>query len=136
MMKQSVKCHYKGQQNMIPNEQILECENRLLEAIKTSDIKVLNELLHEDLIFNIPTGQTITKSIDIENYQSSMMVVSEISVTDQIIKHIDETAIVALTLYLKAKYGSQIIDGKFRYLRVWKLFDNSWKVIAGSGFSI
>ncbi|MCL6433568.1 MAG: hypothetical protein K6T90_05010 [Leptolyngbyaceae cyanobacterium HOT.MB2.61] len=24
------------------------------------------------------------------------------------------------------------IDGKFRYLRVWKLFGDNWKVIAGS----
>jgi hypothetical protein len=122
---------------MTQGEQILECEKRLLEAIKTGNIKALDELLHENLIFNIPTGQTITKSIDIENYKSGLMRVSEILATDQIIKSIDdETTTVAVTIYLKEKYGDQIIDGKFRYLRVWKLFDNSWKVIAGSGFSI
>jgi Domain of unknown function (DUF4440) len=121
---------------MTQNEQIIECENRLLEAIKISDIKVLEELLHDNLIFNIPTGQTITKSIDIENYKSGIITVSEIMATDQIIKFIDEIATVAVTIHLKAKYGDQIIDGKFRYLRVWKLFDNSWRVIAGSGFPI
>jgi hypothetical protein len=26
----------------------------------------------------------------------------------------------------------QEIDGKFRYLRVWKRFGDSWKVIGGS----
>lgn len=122
---------------MTQGEQILECEKRLLEAIKTGNIKVLDELLHENLIFNIPTGQTITKSIDIENYKSRMMKVSEILATDHTIKFIDdETTTVAVTIYLKGKYCDQIIDGKFRYLRIWKLFDNSWKVIAGSGFSI
>ena len=122
---------------MTQGEQILECEKRLLEAMKTVNIKALDELLHENLIFNIPTGQTITKSINIGNYTSGMMKVSEILATDQIISIIDdETTNVAVTIYLNGKYVDQIIDGKFRYLRVWKLFNNSWKVIAGSGFSI
>lgn len=121
---------------MTQDKQIIECEKRLLEALKTGDIKVLDELLHENLIFNIPTGQTITKEMDIENYRSGIFTVSEILTTDQIIKSIDDISTVAVTLYLKAKYADQIIDGKFRYLRVWKLFDNSWKVIAGSGFQI
>ncbi len=121
---------------MTKDEQIIECENRLLEALKTGDIKVLEELLHDNLIFNIPNGHTITKSMDIENYQSGIMTVSEILATDQIIKSIDNISTVAVTLHLKAKYADQIVDGKFRYLRVWKSFDNSWKVIAGSGFQI
>ena len=121
---------------MIQEEQIVACEISLLEAMKAGDIKVLDELLHDNLIFNIPTGQTITKSMDIENYQSGIMSVSEIVATDQIIKSIDNISTVAVTLHLKAKYADQIVDGKFRYLRVWKLFNNSWKVIAGSGFQI
>ena len=121
---------------MTQDEQIIEYENRLLEAMKTGDIKVLDELLHDNLIFNIPTGQTITKAMDIENYRSGIMTVSEILATDQIIKSIEDISTVAVTLDLKAKYAGQIVEGKFRYLRVWKMFDNSWKVIAGSGFQI
>lgn len=121
---------------MTQDEQIIECEKRLLEALETGDIKVLDELLHDNLIFNIPTGQTITKAMDIENYHSGILTVSEISATDQIIKSIDDISTVAVTLHLKAKYADQIVDGKYRYLRVWKLVGNSWKVIAGSGFHI
>ena len=117
-------------------EQIVENEIRLLNAMKASDVKTLDELLHDDLIFNIPTGQTITKSMDMENYQLGIMKVSEILVSDQIIKSFDQITTVAMTLHLKARYAEQVVDGKFSYLRVWKLFDNSWKVIAGSGFQI
>lgn len=74
--------------------------------------------------------------MDIENYRSGILKVSEITVTEQIIKPIDDIFTVVVTLHLKAKYADQIVDGKFKYLRIWKLFDNSWKVIAGSGFQI
>lgn len=112
--------------------QILECEKRLIEAMKTGDIKTLDKLLYDNLVFIIPTGQIITKSMDIENYQSGSMIISEIVTEEQIIKSIDDISTVTVTMFLKGKYKGQIIDGKYKYLRVWKLFDNSWKVIAGS----
>ena len=117
-------------------QNIIDCENRLLDAIRNGDINTLDELLHDSLIFNIPTGQTITKEMDIENYRSGIMTVYDISTTDQTIKTIDNISTVVVTIHLKAKYADQIIDGKFRYLRVWKLFNNSWQIIAGSGFQI
>ncbi|WP_445737613.1 nuclear transport factor 2 family protein [Mariniflexile sp.] len=121
---------------MTQTEQILECEIRLLEAMKSSDIKVLDELIHDNLIFNLPTGQTITKSMDIENYRSGNMSIQDISTSDYIIVSIETITTVAVTMSLKARYANQIIEGNFRYLRVWKLFDKSWKIIAGSGFLI
>jgi hypothetical protein len=123
-------------QDMTQDDQIIECEKRLLEALKTRDIQVLDELLHDNLIFNIATGHTITKEMDIENYRSGIMTVYDISTSDRTISTIENISTVVVTVYLKAKYADQIIDGKFRYLRVWKLFNNSWKVIAGSGFQI
>jgi ketosteroid isomerase-like protein len=121
---------------MTQEERIIDCENRLLDAIRNGDIHTLDELLHESLIFNIPTGQTITKEMDIENYRSGIMTVYDFSTTDRIIKTIENISTVVVTVHLKAKYAGQIIDGKFRYLRVWKLFNNSWKIIAGSAFQI
>ena len=82
---------------MTQDQQIIKCEKRLSEALKTG------ELLHDNLIFNIPTGQTITKEMDIENYRSGILTVSEILTTDQIIKSIDDISTVAVTLHLKGK---------------------------------
>lgn len=121
---------------MTQEEQIIDCENRLLDAIRNGDIHTLDNLLHESLMFTIPTGQTITKEMDIEHYRSGMMTVYEIAPTEQTIKTIENIATVVVTIHLKAKYADQMIDGKFRYLRVWKRFNDSWKIIAGSGFQI
>jgi hypothetical protein len=45
---------------------------------------------------------------------------------------IGDTAVVAVTVVLKGDYLGQALDGKFRYIRVWKLAEGTWKVIAGS----
>ena len=75
--------------------------------------------MHDDLIFNIPTGQTINKAMNIENYKSGIISVLEILPSEQIVSIVDEVATLAVTIYLKAKYADQIIDRKFRYLRMW-----------------
>ncbi|MDR0235768.1 nuclear transport factor 2 family protein [Acinetobacter sp.] len=121
---------------MASDELVLYFENKLLEAMKNADIDVLDELLHDNLIFNIPTGQTITKAEDIESYRLGVMTIHEISATEYVIKTIENISTVAVTVYLKAKYAEHAIDGQFRYLRVWKRTDHSWKVISGSAFKV
>lgn len=112
--------------------QIAENENRLLKAMLESDTTALDKLLHDDLLFNVPDGMTVTKNMDLDNYLSGNMIISSVISSDQIIQEIGDTVIVAVTLILNGKYGQQSLDGKYRYLRVWKLFDDYWKVIAGS----
>jgi ketosteroid isomerase-like protein len=121
---------------MTQHAHIQACEQRLIDAVKAGDIATLDALLHEDLLFNIPGGITITKAMDMHNYQSGVMQVFELIASDQRIQLLDNTATVVVTVHLKAQYADQAIEGLFRYLRVWKLFGTSWKVIAGSGVQI
>ncbi len=121
---------------MTTEEQIIYCETKLIQALQHADIDALEELLHDNLVFNIPTGQTITKEIDIENYRSGIMTVDRIDESEQMISVIEDVCTVVVTIHLQAKYADQIIDGKYRYLRVWKRVSNGWKVIAGSGVQI
>ena len=121
---------------MTQEVQIVECENKLLTAILNNDIETLEALLHDDLIFTIPNGDVINKSIDIESHRSGLLTVHNISLLDQRINSFDDISVVTIVLQLQGKYAEQKIDGKFRYLRIWKRFNKSWKVIAGSGYQI
>ena len=112
--------------------QVIACENRLLEAMRTSNVELLDELLHDDLLFNGPTGETATKAMDLTNYRSGNIQLHTVAASDQAIRLIGDTAVVAVTVMLQGNYLDQVIDGKFRYLRVWKRAESSWKVIAGS----
>jgi ketosteroid isomerase-like protein len=117
-------------------EQIIESEKKLLTAFQNNDANTLEELLHDNLLFVIPTGQTITKVMDLENMRSGNMTVHSISSSDQQINLIGDNAIVSVLIELKGKYLEHTIDGKFRYIRVWKVINDTWKVIGGSGMQI
>lgn len=114
-------------------EQIIASENRLIAAMKDSDVTVLAKLIHDDLLFVVPGGQVATKTMDLDAHRSGNMKVEAILAGERIINITDDTtAIVAAQVSLKGKYFDQPIDGEFRYLRVWKLVNGSWQIIAGS----
>lgn len=118
-------------------EQIRVCEERLIKAFKANDLAVFDELLHDNLLFNLPGGQTVTKAIDLESHRLGLFAVSSILASEQLISLIDNHAVVCVTIDMKGKYLDQLIDGKFRYQRIWKsVGTNNWKVIAGSCIQI
>lgn len=115
---------------------IRDCENQLQEAMLNSDIQILDRLLQDDLLFILPTGDVITKKMDLKTHQSGNLKLDEINSTLDSIQCIDDNAVVTLTLELKGKSFNQSFEGKFRYLRVWKKIGDQFKVIAGSGVAI
>ncbi|MFD2940885.1 nuclear transport factor 2 family protein [Flavobacterium notoginsengisoli] len=54
-------------------EAVINAEIGLLTAVKSSDVLVLEKMLHDDLLFNLPDGQTITKEFDLNSYRSGKM---------------------------------------------------------------
>ena len=117
---------------LLTEQKILEIENQLREAMKKSDVEILEQLLHDDLLFVLPSGEVITKKTDLETHQSGNLVLEEITSSIDPIKQIDENVVVTLSSKLKGKMLEQNFEGNFRYLRVWKMFDGQLKVIAGS----
>nr|WP_297164570.1 nuclear transport factor 2 family protein [uncultured Dysgonomonas sp.] len=118
--------------NTIEKNSIEELENQLLDAMLNANVETLNRLIHPDLLFNSAMGQTITKEMDLESYRSGLMIVNSITASDQQINIIEDTAVVAVTIDINAKYGVQDISGKIRFLRVWKKIESRYQIIAGS----
>jgi hypothetical protein len=112
--------------------QIVAAEERLLQAQKTSNVALLDSLLHDELLFNGPTGETATKAMDLANYRTGGINLRTVEASDRQISVIGDDAVVAVTVRLIGNYMGQEIDGRFRYLRVWKSVGGDWKVIGGS----
>lgn len=113
-------------------ETVINAEIELLRAIKNADVPVLEKMLHDDLLFNLPDGNTITKELDLNSYRSGKLKVDSLEASDQIINIIEDTAVVAVIISLKGTFDNNPVNGAFRYIRVWKQFGESLKVIAGS----
>ncbi|WP_406844606.1 nuclear transport factor 2 family protein [Flavobacterium soyae] len=111
---------------------IVNAEIELLTAVKNADVSVLEQILHDDLLFNLPDGQTITKEFDLNSYRSGKMKIDSLEASDQIVNIIDNLAVVTVSVSLNGTYDNNPINGVFKYIRVWKQFDGHLKVIAGS----
>lgn len=113
-------------------ETVVNAEIELLTAIKKADVSVLEKMLHNDLLFNLPDGNTITKEFDLASYRLGKMQIKMLEASDQIINIIDDVAVVAVNVSINGTYDGNPLVGAYRYIRVWKQFDESLQVIAGS----
>ncbi|HWY35289.1 MAG TPA: nuclear transport factor 2 family protein [Nitrosopumilaceae archaeon] len=117
-------------------KQIQECEKKLLDAFGKKDLKTIDELIHDDALFVYPNGLPVTKAQVIENYRTGNSAFTTIIPGDQTINLFDDSAVVSLNLELKGNYHQELISAEFRYIRVWKLFNGKWQIIAVSGVPI
>jgi hypothetical protein len=105
-------------------------------GIRTSDIKFLDKILHDDLLFIAPNGQTVTKKMDLASHRAGEMEVEQLIPKFEDIKIIGDNAIVVVVYETKGKMLGNPIQGKFRYIRIWKMFTDGLKVIGGSCFKV
>lgn len=120
---------------MTKNE-VLNLEDRLYKAIKESDIKALDELLHDDLLFMTPNGDVITKEIDLNTYRTGDLNINELTPKVENLNIIHDLAVITLTIRLKGNYKMEPFEANYRYIRFWKEFTEGVKVIGGSGTQI
>lgn len=122
--------------NKLTENNILEQENKLYKAIKDGNITALDQLLHDDLLFILPSGETITKENDLDTYRDGALKVDELLPEIENLNIIDDLAVITLTMKLKGKLNDVPFEASFRYIRFWKKFGDGIKVVGGSGRAI
>lgn len=116
----------------INREDVVEAENKLFSAQLVSNVDMLDQLLHDDLIAVAPTGQIVTKEMDLNSHKAKTMIIEDASTEIDDIKITGNTALAIVTMTAKGKMMGTPLEGKFRYFRVWKRFDGTLKVIGAS----
>jgi len=117
-------------------EILIRHENALLNAMQTSNLALLDDLLHDRLLFSIPNGDVITKEMDLESYRTNKMVLTRFTVHQQDIELFEDTAVVSVLIQLEGSFFDQPFNAQFRTIRVWKSFEHHWKVIGGSTIQV
>ena len=116
----------------INRAEIIEVENTLFRAQLAGNADILDQLLHDGLIAVAPTGEIITKEMDLDSYKSKTVVIEEASIEINEIKITGNTALSIVTMTAKGKMMGTPLEGKFRYFRVWQRIEDKLKVIGAS----
>lgn len=111
---------------------VLEAEESLVKAMLDSDLNLLASLLHHNMRFAIPTGDVITKAVELDNYESGKMLVSEVSIQSREITEVGDHSIVSAITLLKGSFAGNRIEGKFKFIRIWEMTKDGPQVVAGS----
>ena len=113
-------------QNIIENH-----EDRLTDAMLSSNIDELDLLLSDNLIFTDHTGSLNSKMDDINSHKSGFVSINSIKRTDQKICTYEKTAIVSVIMDISGTFGGNPANGKFRFTRTWHLIEQEkWQIIS------
>lgn len=113
-------------------DEIIKREEELRLAMIKSDVEKLDELIDESLVFVAPNGAVITKEMDLGGHKSRIQKITELLPSEQTMQLHDDCIVVTVKMDLTGTYNDISISGKYRYIRVWSKFNDTWKVIAGS----
>jgi ketosteroid isomerase-like protein len=117
-------------------QQIEALENRLIEAMKASDVETLDTLISDDLIFTGHYGDIFTKETDINAHREGNITIYDITATEQHIKPFGDVVIVSVKKEISGSFFGDTEVGLYRFTRVWKQIGAEWKIIAGHSTQI
>ena len=109
---------------------ISACEERLRQAMISSDVAALEELLSDQLVFTDHQGRRLAKSEDLAAHRSAVLTVESIDRTgDAVIRRLGNVATVCVGVDLAGTYEGRAFFGRFVYSRVWHFEAGRWQVI-------
>ena len=89
--------------------------------------------LDDDLLFTGPDGSVGTKAQDLAAHASGAVRFREHQPTELRVRRVgDDVAIVALRAQLAVEVGGRVVQGDYRYTRVWaRNAAGTWRVVGG-----
>lgn len=110
---------------------IQSLENRLLEAMKTSNVAELDALLADNVIFTNHNGHIVSKEDDLNAHRSGELEIFSLETSAQIIEVLDaNTAIVSVVKDMSLSFAGHASIGIFRFTRVWHNKGNNWQIVS------
>lgn len=117
-------------------QQVIALENRLIEAMKTSNVQELDSLIADDLIFTAHNGMMFTKQDDLDAHRSGNITIFDIGISEQHIKIEGDVAIVSALMEISGSFFGNTEVGFFRFMRIWKAHPQGWQIIAAQSTQV
>ncbi|MBD1909102.1 MULTISPECIES: nuclear transport factor 2 family protein [unclassified Leptolyngbya] len=114
------------------HETIETLEEKLRQAMLTSDVAVLDELIADDLVWTMHTGFVGNKQYDLAAHRSGVFQFTKVEISDrQIHLFSNDCVVVTLRADLAGILNGQPFSEPYRFTRIWLQRENRWQIIAG-----
>ncbi|MEM1281515.1 MAG: nuclear transport factor 2 family protein [Cyanobacteria bacterium P01_H01_bin.152] len=112
--------------------QIVEVEERLRQAMLTSNVAELDALIAPKLVFTSHLGQLVSKQQDLDMHRSGIFQLTALTPSEQKIQLHEGFSIVSVQMHLLGSYDGTAVDERIRFTRVWSTSsDGSLRIVAG-----
>jgi ketosteroid isomerase-like protein len=106
-------------------------EEKLRQAMLNSDVLVLGELIADDLVFTMHTGQVVNKQYDLEAHRTGLFKFTQVDSDDQQVHPYGDCVVVTVKVNLAGTFDQQAFSETYRFTRVWVNRQNCWQMVAG-----
>lgn len=112
---------------------IVAMEARIRAAQLAADVGALDDLIADELLFTGPDGQFGTKAQDLEAHGSGVVRFREHEPEELRIRRVGtDVAVAALRARLAVEVAGTLVQGIYRYTRVWAREPGGrWRVVGG-----
>jgi ketosteroid isomerase-like protein len=116
-----------------PDPEIVELEAQIRAAQLNADVKALDALLSDDLLFTGPDGTLGTKAQDLAAHGAGVVLFREHVPAELRVRRVGaDVAVTALRAWLVVEIGGARVSGEYRYTRVWaRERGGTWRVVGG-----
>jgi len=98
---------------------IQDAEERLRQAMLSSDIAALEALLDPDLLFVNHMGWTVTREDDLDAHRGGLLKIHALDLSEQCILPRADCAVVSVLARIAGSYNGVPANGTFRFMRTW-----------------
>ena len=110
-------------------EQITDLEEQWRLATLNGDASAMDKLLSDDYVGISWTGQVNTKEMQLERTRKRMVAIKSMELSDIKVKVVGPVAIVTSRAEVEGTNDGNVIDGAFRYTRVYqRLPGGRWQI--------
>ena len=94
-------------------------EEELRQAMLSSDVLVLDQLIADDLAFTAPNGVVVNKQMDLEAHRSGMTKFPRVDIIDRQVHDYGTCVVVMVKAELAGTFNDRAFSGTHCYTRVW-----------------
>jgi ketosteroid isomerase-like protein len=107
------------------------CEAALRQAQLAGDVRVLDRLVDDALVFTGPDGAVYGKQDDLDAHQSGVVRITRLEPSEERMQRFGRVAVVSVRMEMSGTFRGADFAGPFRYTRVWCARREGWRVVAG-----